>query len=112
MAAKWQTIFSKEDPAFTNEWAVQKIIMAVLSLPAAFLLTVISTTITANYRVRTVGEWAAYYIVPRLGGHHQAYDVGPVVEVSFFGDIFFWLVLLWSVYLVISKLRHRGGEEQ
>lgn len=110
MAAKWQTLFSKEDPAFTNEPVVRRIIMAVLSLPAALLLTAISARVAERYRFRTVGEWAAYYIAPRLSGHHQAYDVGPVVEVSFFGEVIFWLVLLWSAYLVISKTGHKGEE--
>ncbi len=37
---------------------VRKIVMAVLSLPAAFMLTVISADMAGRYRFRTFGDWA------------------------------------------------------
>ena len=65
---------------------VRKIVMAVLSLPAAFMLTVISADMAGRYRlpnIRATGQ--PNYIVPRLGVRH---DFGTYIEAGFFGEMF------------------------
>jgi hypothetical protein len=95
-----------------NESRVPKIALAVLSLPASFFFTVITAQFAAKHSFLTPGDWAAWYIVPRLGLHNNLSGLGLTIEVQVGTDMVFWLVVIWATYLVIGKLLRKNGAQQ
>lgn len=82
-----------------------KLLLAILSLVLSALLTLVSWRIAAEFHFRTPGDWASAYIARYVGFGGNQWDIGAPIRAAFWIDSTLWLLLLWSGYFSIRKLR-------
>ncbi len=87
---------------------IWKILLALLSLPASFVLALASWRVAANLSLESPGNVATRYIARYIGFGGNEWDIGAPLRVALDIDTLLWLLLLWSAYFLIGKLRGRN----
>jgi hypothetical protein len=93
--------------------ALCKALLGVLSIFVSVALAFESSHIAYNFSLRTPGMWVSGFLFNRLGntgGTGRPMDIGIGFGIEKGVDALCWLVVIWSLYLLIRKLL--GRDEQ